>query len=405
MMKPLNFWKHRPGLSARFGVPALAGGASEESQHSTESSRLASSSHALPAKAGTPNLWRRPPFRAVLPLSFALFFSGCATERSQRERAEQNESLARRAQTLTPAIEEKILALNPEHVTEKDIREVLTNAPAPRIINIHGGLLPLDFALKSFAEFVIGMGYPEWRVRNPRTGDYSFTCYESSAKLAGMIAWYYEKDGLRPMLIGHSVGGIQVVKVLHELAAPGLADLAVCNPVTEKMEDRSTITDPLTGQSRRVNGFQICYATAFASGGLGRTIPNHWGMAGKLRKIPDTVEEFTGFYIGMDIFGGDALGFGTGNLYWPTGTARVRNVRLPTLSSHSNVPRAKNILQDPSARDWVNSYTPTDAPLVDAAANQSDARLLYAADVWHSIKKHWVLELQKLARSRRALRQ
>ena len=32
------------------------------------------------------------------------------------------------------------------------------------------------------------------------------------SSIAGLIAGYYEQDGLRPMLIGHSLGGMQVVK-------------------------------------------------------------------------------------------------------------------------------------------------------------------------------------------------
>src|SRR5262249_52527931 len=55
---------------------------------------------------------------------------------------------------------ERILALDPEHVTEQDINDVLAGAPAPKIINIHGGLLPLQGSMTSFSEFLVGMGYP-----------------------------------------------------------------------------------------------------------------------------------------------------------------------------------------------------------------------------------------------------
>ena len=63
------------------------------------------------------------------------------------------------------------------------------------------------------------MGYPAGSLTNPSDGTYSFSCYESSEKIAGVIAWYYEKEGLRPMMVGHSQGGMQVVKVLRNLAA------------------------------------------------------------------------------------------------------------------------------------------------------------------------------------------
>jgi hypothetical protein len=62
------------------------------------------------------------------------------------------------------------------------------------------------------------MGYPAASLTNPSDGTYTFSCYENSEKIAGVMAWYYEKEGLRPMMLGHSQGGMQVVKVLHRLA-------------------------------------------------------------------------------------------------------------------------------------------------------------------------------------------
>ncbi|MBF8279178.1 MAG: hypothetical protein HW385_610, partial [candidate division NC10 bacterium] len=41
---------------------------------------------------------------------------------------------------LDPATEEEILALDPEQITEKGVREILLRAPAPRILTIHGGI-------------------------------------------------------------------------------------------------------------------------------------------------------------------------------------------------------------------------------------------------------------------------
>ena len=41
--------------------------------------------------------------------------------------------------------------------------------------------------MKSFSEFLIGMGYPEISIRNPDDGSYSFSCYASSEKIAGAI--------------------------------------------------------------------------------------------------------------------------------------------------------------------------------------------------------------------------
>ena len=308
-------------------------------------------------------------------------------------------------QTATPALaretEDKILALDPEHVTGQDIRDVLAHAPAPRIIMIQGGLLPVQVAMKSFSRFIIGMGYPEWSARDSLDGAYSFSSFRSSAKITGLIAGYYERDGLRPMLLGHSLGGMQAVKVLQMLAGESFSPPVVWDPLTEKPEARHEIRDPLTGRSRPVTNLQVCYACTLASGGLGRIIPHQWSMNGRLRKIPDSVEEFTGFSIKLDVFGGDYLGYGPANFFQPTGTARVRNVRLPNGVNHWTVPITENLLQNQPAQDWINSYTPDGTASTDPVF-KDNAHVLWAADVWHSIKKHWVLELQNLIRAKRA---
>jgi hypothetical protein len=302
---------------------------------------------------------------------------------------------------LTRELEDRILALNPERVTETDIREVLAHAPAPRIIAIHGGVLPFQFAMKSFSHFIVGMGYPEDCVRDPRSGSYSFSCYQSSAKLAGMVAWYYENEGMRPMMLGHSLGGMQVVKVLHEFTDDPTEEQCVWDPFEGKRENRYHITDPLTGKLRPVASLQVSYASTLGAGGLARTLPNQWSINAKLRQIPDSVDEFTGFYIGGDIFGGDYLGFGPANLFHSTGTARVRNVRLPTGSSHSFVPVTKKLLKSKPVTDWINNYTPANEAQMNEHQRQHEANILWAAEVWFSIKKHWVQELQRLIRARR----
>ena len=86
--------------------------------------------------------------------------------------------------SLDPVIEERVLHLDPESVSEKDIKEVLSKATAPRIINIHGGIYPVYLMMESFSKFLISMGYPEEKIRNPKDGTYSYSCYESSKKLA-----------------------------------------------------------------------------------------------------------------------------------------------------------------------------------------------------------------------------
>ena len=62
-----------------------------------------------------------------------------------------------------------------------------------------------------------------------------------------MRAWYYEQEGVRAMLVGHSQGGIQALKVLHELAGSYGSELSVVDPTTGEQQSRTTIVDPLTG--------------------------------------------------------------------------------------------------------------------------------------------------------------
>src|SRR5215472_600860 len=100
--------------------------------------------------------------------------------------------------TLDKAAEERVLALSCEHITDAEVGNVLTLAPAPRIINLQGLAL---VTMTPFSEFLIAMGYPEERIRNPRDGSLSYDSNSGDgAKLAGSLAWYYEREGMMPML-------------------------------------------------------------------------------------------------------------------------------------------------------------------------------------------------------------
>ena len=167
-----------------------------------------------------------------LLLSAAGFLSGCAPFNHKSlapARAVEFERSRFRKVTLPRDLEDRILALDSEHITDGDVRLVLAQAPAPRIINIHGALYPVSRRMVSLSKFLIGMGYPESSIRSPVEGHYSFSCFESSEKIAGVVAWYYEHDGLRPMMIGHSQGGMKAIRVLHQLAGHYARQLWVWN--------------------------------------------------------------------------------------------------------------------------------------------------------------------------------
>ena len=351
-------------------------------------------------------------FLRSLALGLSLLLAGCGTFNRQGlepVRARQIEkSFVRNEAWLSKETENQILALNPTNITAQDISQVLSHTPAPRIINIHGGLARVVPRMVSFSEFLIGMGYPAMSVTNPSDGTYSFSCYESSEQIAGMVAWFYEREGLRPIMVGHSQGGMQVVKVLYQFAAEYPAKLHVWNPLTWKKENRCEIYDPLTGECRPVVGIQLPYATSVGAGGLTRILPNQWDMTLKLRTIPDSVEEFTGFCKKNDLLGGDFLGYGSANEYKAAGKAVVRNVWLPTEYKHGMIPDTQHLLKSQQIKDWINTYRPADElvviPKMDAQFDADSRHILWAADVWYSIKKHWVLELQRLILAERAHR-
>jgi hypothetical protein len=305
--------------------------------------------------------------------------------------------------SLTPELEDKILKLEPEHITAADIKNVLSRAPAPRIVNIHGGIAPVHKQMVSFSKFLVGMGYPAASIQNPNDGTWTFSCYEDMRMVAGMIAWYYEKEGMRPIMIGHSQGGMQVVRILDYYADAPETKLYVWNPLTWAEEERTQIFDPLGLTNRPVVGLVLPYVAAMGAGGATRVLPNQWDMNGRLRLVPDTVEEFTGFYKGNDLLGGDMLGYGSLNLFYARGTAKVRNVRLPTFDRHGETPAAEHLLKSQEIKDWINNYTPVGTPNPDLNLHfKSDWKhILFAADVWYSVKKHWVVELQHLIRARR----
>jgi hypothetical protein len=257
--------------------------------------------------------------------------------------------------------------------------------------------------MMSFAKFLIGMGYPESKIRDPSDGAYSQSPFGSTARLAGEIAWYYEHDGVRPMMVGHSQGGIQAVKVLYELNGAFTSELAVWDPVTDTSQKRYAIVDPLTGEQRPVKGVSLAYVSAVGAGGVALAAPVHWDMAKRLHTIPNTVEDFTGFSIDNDLIAWTFPGPDSANLYHHNGTAKVRNVTLPGTYSHVFVPVTQALAADPKMRDWLNAFVPgADNGPPPGASDGRDNNAFWAADVWFSIKKHWCLEAQRLIRARRA---
>jgi hypothetical protein len=290
--------------------------------------------------------------------------------------------------------EDRILALAPERISEDQVRTVLALAPAPRIINLQGSVALVTMA--PFAEFLIAMGYPEARIRNPRDGALSYSSSVDSTHLAGSLAWYYEREGMMPMLIGHSQGGMMAIKVLHELAGDFGHRVSVWDPLRDQAEARTSIVDPISGAERPVVGLKVPYAAAIATGMLPRLLLGQWDMIARLREIPDTVAEFSGYSLDWDLIAGN---LGHYEPYRAMGSAQVRNVTLPATASHIGLPLALPLALDPVTRAWISDYAPSRPQAPPSAPGVDLSNLVHAADIWYSVKKHWCLEAQKLIRA------
>jgi hypothetical protein len=330
--------------------------------------------------------------------AMALALAGCAIQPPEQPPA----GVAPAARwTSDAALQSRLLALDPAHISDRDVRETLAKGPTPRIMLLHGGVYPVHLIMESFGTFLTGMGYPEAQIRDPGNGDWSYSPYLQTSQLAGLVAWQYEHDGLHPMLVGHSQGGLSAVRILKDLAGWD-GDVRVYNPLTATLEDRTTIVDPLTGRKRPVVGVSVAYASAVGAGGLALVLPGWWESLDTLRKIPDTVDEFTGYFIEVDLIALSIPGNPLDRKYENGGKAHVRNVTLPATYNHIVVPLTASLADDPVVRDWINAYVPDQPADTSMLPASAAGHVLWAADVWYSIKKHWCLEAQQWVRAQRA---
>jgi len=198
------------------------------------------------------------------------------------------------------------------------------------------------------------------------------------------------------MLIGHSQGGMLVVRTLHELAGAFNDAVPVVDPTTGATLPRTTIVDPYTRSERPVVGLRVAFAAAIATGMLPRLLLGQWTMIPKLRKIPDSTMEFTGFAIAYDPIAGN---LGAAEPYVPTGHAAVRNVLLPASYSHIGAPITEHLALQPETREWIDAWRPGSELPPPAAAAIDVRNLLHAADLWYSIRRHWCSEGQRRLRA------
>jgi len=291
-----------------------------------------------------------------------------------------------------PAVDATVAArlrgLDCANIAASDVRDVLSRAPAPRIVLLQGSVPVVT--MQPFARFLVGMGYPEDRLRDPREGRFSYSSFADSAALAGALAFDYEQSGMEPMLIGHSQGGMLVIRTLYEFAGAFHDALPVVDPATGATLGRTWIVDPHSGRSRPVVGLHVAYAAALATGWLPRLMLGQWAMLSRLRRIPDTVGEFTGFILPHDPIAGNVFG---DTPYESLQDARVRNVILPGSYHHLTLPLAAHLAADPAIHAWIDAWSPGSTARPPAG---DTSNLVHATDIWYSVKRHWCLQAQGL---------
>ena len=148
-------------------------------------------------------------------------------------------------------------------------------------------------------------------------------------------------------------------------------------------------------------GTSVAYASAVGAGGWALALPHQWESLDTLRKIPDNVDEFTGYFIGVDLFALSFPGNPFDRRYENTGKANVRNVELPAGYNHVTVPATADLAQDATVRNWINAFVPGKGMDGSGLPGMAPLHVMWAADVWYSIKKHWCIEAQNLIRARR----
>jgi hypothetical protein len=267
----------------------------------------------------------------------------------------------------------EVLALDPENISDRQVKEVLSKVPAPQLMTFKGTL----FAdMESFGRFLSEMHYPKTSIRPYDVTWHGCTCVEC-AEIADALFSYYERDGMVPILVGHSGGGVVVSRLLYGLAGS------------------HAVRDPSTPATPRFSELRVPYAAVLATGTLMRKFPGFPGCSEdieRLPKVPDSVAEFTSFQVEGDVF---TIGM---EPYRPIASAEVRNVALPSATSHISAFRMEGLAQDANTRAWISAYRP-DQP--DDRSSVPDAsNILQAADIWFSIKKHWCTEAQRLIRER-----
>lgn len=329
-----------------------------------------------------------------------LLLSGCATTTHQSVTSQYAiESPIPFIETFSidPSISAQLHKINPEYISQKDIDETLAHYPAPRIFGIGGGVYTAHILMEDLAEFLIGMGYPKQAIFHPTDGKFAMSAYLDPEKIAGECIYYYEREGVRPILIGHSLGGVQAMKTAHFLVGNfGRKPVQIFNPIRSQFEKRTYYVDPYTGDQKELAASPIiAHLVAIGSGGISRAFPSQWSMGRRVKQVPDSVSRMTGIHVEGDWLGNDFLKGKESNTYHAFVLAEVENFYLPTGYNHVTLIRTKHLLQHEEVKEWIDRtrserdrLTTSSTQPVPLGPGPVD-NILLAAKIWNILKYEW----------------
>ena len=79
----------------------------------------------------------------------------------------------------------------------------------------------------------------------------------------------------------------------------------------------------------------------------------------------------------------------------------MRNVILPATYTHIGLPATEHLAANPVTRAWIEAYTPDGNAALPEDADVDTTNLVHAADIWHSVKRHWTIEARRLVGAHR----
>ena len=236
----------------------------------------------------------------------------------------------------------------------------------------------------------------------PGDGEWSYSPYDYSDRLAGIAVWYYEHDGAAADA-GRPQPGRTVCREDHQgTCRPARGADFRWNPRRGATENRTTITDPLTGKERPVIGTSVAYASAIGAGGWSLVLPQPVGKplhapedSGQRRRVHRLLHQ-------RRLVRADLSRQSTG----PPVRGQRQEQRAQRRAAVELQPRDGS----GDARRWRrtrgcatgSTRTFRQVP-ADMSSLPADAQghVMWAADVWYSIKKRWCIEAQNLIRARR----